>query len=96
MYPEKFSYSCPFVIEGKADGLRFSKDQVNQTEVEGLDRFEALEKEGVIYRLYVPGKPAPVPDFVSPRRRGKRQRQSDADGGYSGGIRLQSFTQTCM
>ena len=54
VYPEKFSYSCPFVIEGKADGLRFSKDQVNQTEVEGLDRFEALEKEGVIYRLYRP------------------------------------------
>ncbi len=60
LYPEEFSYNCDFLLEGTgpAKGIRLTKQEVAQVEVENLELFAAKEEQGVRYRLYSPAHAA--------------------------------------
>jgi predicted peptidase len=67
IFPEPFSYSSPFSLQGQgaAKEIHLEKPDVAGVTVEGLECFEDKRENGVLYRLYMPGAgPRPLLLFL--------------------------------
>lgn len=63
LVPESFSYDHDFELTGtaSAEGISFSKADMAEVAVEGLNQFRAINENGVVYRLYSPKADGPRP-----------------------------------